>query len=777
MLVILSALILAIRSQPPAASALLPESSPTNTSTATNTTTPSITPTITPTRRPTLTPEPTHTPTITPTSSPTPTRTLPPSLTPAFPLGENERYHLVGWNPETAERAIRLLEAYPETLSAFSRGEDDSGYYAAFNFAIFALREALHHFPDISASDGWHWSLAYNLARSRDPAAGPAFAALITQSLNAGTFRLSDLPQWALAQDPPARIELIPLPDSSGSSASDLISVNLYPHGSAAFWLLETNAGFASYPLATHFDFRHTTSLGIVTADLTRDGFPEAVIYPSLPPGSTTYDHPWVFDLSVQPPRLLPFESFPPPEVSQDFSSGWTALESAAGSGGLVRDLQFVASVFPACPVTVSHTYSWNEETFRFASADYTIDPAPHLLSYCSFIIDHAINVWGPAAAISIMESILLSWPSDEESDQDPLPAETFDEWRFRLGVYHALLGQHHQARGYLEAILASPAAPQSSWLAPAREFLEAYQDQGDIYRACLPAPHCKPDQALQSLVATFSATDYDLAPRLLQEGGVMMSSSGFFDFDDDGLPERWLIIRHGESRRLEFWILARTEQGAEALFVSPVDTSNPNLAPLEPLTNPLMINLAPGITFTLEYRDGRQDPMILRQRPRMVFSVDLTQQALDRLGLALLTGVDPIQVREELLRLKASSIFTCNYATCTQYFYTLGLANELAGHEQNAIDAYLELWREYPRHPFATMARLKLSGAAVLPTNTPSPTSTITPTTTPTPTITGTLPTITPTITPTSTSTVDETATPSSTPTEIGTPSATPSG
>jgi hypothetical protein len=43
--------------------------------------------------------------------------------------------------PEYADQLIRILEAYPDSLSAFARGEDNSGYYAAFDDAIFALRK------------------------------------------------------------------------------------------------------------------------------------------------------------------------------------------------------------------------------------------------------------------------------------------------------------------------------------------------------------------------------------------------------------------------------------------------------------------------------------------------------------------------------------------------------------------------------------------------------------------------------------------------------------
>jgi hypothetical protein len=80
-----------------------------------------------------------------------------------------------------------------------------------------------------------------------------------------------------------------------------------------------------------------------------------------------------------------------------------------------------------------------------------------------------------------------------------------------------------------------------------------------------------------------------------------------------------------------------------------------------------------------------------------------------------------------------------------------LGLASELAGDQASALDAYLSLWRDYSKSPFTTMARLKIGGATIPPSPTPTLTSTLAlPTITPT--ATGTPPTgaATPTRTPT---------------------------
>jgi hypothetical protein len=117
-----------------------------------------------------------------------------------------------------------------------------------------------------------------------------------------------------------------------------------------------------------------------------------------------------------------------------------------------------------------------------------------------------------------------------------------------------------------------------------------------------------------------------------------------------------------------------------------------------------------------------------------VIFASDRTELELDSLELTLFSGGDPAYVQEELLILRASPHFTCSYILCPRYLYLLGLASELANDERSAVDAYLELWRNFINSPFATMARFKLI-STITPTPTLTPTNTITPAPTLTPT------------------------------------------
>jgi hypothetical protein len=653
----------------------------------------------------------------------------------------------VEWTPELADRLIELMQAYPRTLSAFARGEDNAGFYEAFNYAIFAQREALMRFPTANQADNWLWNLAINLARTGDPDAGTIFAILITNELNRGSLDLNDLESIGGQMDPEVQIDLTALNPSAGTISSNIVKVAIADSGAAIFWLLERSNGYDSFPLTSQFDFIHPTSVDFFIGDVTRDGEPEIVIYRSVLPDNQIYVLPRVFQLGTQPPEELFFKPVDPPKISPDFQVHWEAIQATNEVGGL----QFIDTLFPACPVTIRHMYEWNGTSFQFLKADYTVDPDKQLLNFCEVVANHAIQTWGPGPTIQIMETILPLWPPERTREGNPYPQDALDEWRFRLGIYHALDGNISRAKEYLEGITTNPATPNSRWISPADQFLESYQIQRDIYRACLTTDFCDPHRALQSVVATFKMDDYANALQVLNQAGLLIRSSGFFDFDQDGSTERWLIIKVNEQAIPEFWILAKDNGQVKALFVDQMDENQPRITLVDPGQEPPIVQIGNETTFILQ--SGTAGPQLRTVKPVRVFSVDLTQVQLDAIESDLLAGEDPTEMRQQLLDLEGSSFFTCNILICPEFQYLLGLANELTGNQAAAVDSFLEVWDQFPRSPFATMARFKLEGLIPTPTPTLSPT----PTSTPTPTLSMT-PTITPSLSALTTTTITNT-------------------
>jgi hypothetical protein len=89
----------------------------------------------------------------------------------------------------------------------------------------------------------------------------------------------------------------------------------------------------------------------------------------------------------------------------------------------------------------------------------------------------------------------------------------------------------------------------------------------------------------------------------------------------------------------------------------------------------------------------------------QIILSADLTRQALDEIEESLLSGEDPVQIHNDLITLRDSSFFTCDYLQCPRFLYLLGLDYELLNNDQSAIDAFLELWRDFFESPYVTMA------------------------------------------------------------------------
>lgn len=722
-----------------------------------------ITPSVTPSPRFTFTPKATRTATLAPTSTGTPPPTLIPSLTPAFPSEHNDHYKLVLWSPELADQLIDLLEVYPETLSNFARGENNQGYYDAFQYALFAQREALLRFPTAAQAQGWSRALAYNLARTGDIRAGQFYAAMITQDLNSGMITLEELPFWGLDFEPFVIIEVIHLEPGNEYLSNSLIKVTVADNGSSYFWLVEEGNGFVSYPLTSDFNFVQPSDIEHFIVEFPGTSYQVVGIYPIRVFNSMHYIKPRVFSLLQQPPLELNFEAVLPPAIGPDFINNWEPAETN-------DDLLFLDTVFPACPVTVSHEYEWNNSSFAYQEDRYQISPDPELLGFCEIVVNHSALVWGMEPTIQLMETLLPLWPPDQTSTGSEYPQDALDEWLYRLAIYHGINANQEEAISYAETIVDSPASPNSKWIDPAAAFLETYIEQRDIYLACLPSTYCDPRLAFQSLVRTITQEEYSNLVNTLEQAGVSVLSSGFFDFDNDGETEPWVVIRHQAGSPFELWIISPTDAGLEAVFVSTIKTTNPRLSYIEPVTEPPTVMLDPDITFQFHKSVAGQGSDVVFVEVDVVFSSDRTETDLDELEEILLSGGDPAFVHTQLIILGNSPHFTCSFLLCPRYLYLLGLASELSNDEFSTISAYLDLWRQFPSSPYTTMARFKLGSIF-----TPTPSPTAKPSETPTPPTTPGIATDTPEGYPAPTA--SPTSTPSGSPAPSDTPTSTQSG
>ena len=512
--------------------------------------------------------------------------------------------------------------------------------------------------------------------------------------------------------------------------------------------------------LTSDFDFVDKVSREAIASDLTGDGIEEVIAYNPGPADDLVLHPPEVFDLSQPPAKQLPFDQVTADlQLGTDYTSRWLAGRDS--SGGQV--LQAKAELFPFCPVTITRTYRWTGERFESEQTRFDLLPNQPTLNYCDLVLEHASRTWGASTAADFAEILLPIWPPENYLDGDPYPSDAVDELRFRMGIYQALAGEYETAISTLEEILADPASPESHWGTVAQDFLEIYLTPQDLYRACTRHPQCDPAQALELLVSSLPASEAPTIGTYLWDIGVAQRASGYYDFDADGTTERWLTVQHRPGEKLEFWILSPHLQGISALRVAVVESDRPELIVYQQGEVPPVLILDGETAFQMHRRPDDLTPYL--SHPELPqFYPNRFEEALRPIINDLLGGEDPAEVRQRLLALPESPGLLCTATwSCDQYYYMLALASELAGNPQAATDTLLQLWWDYSRSPYTTMARMRLKVPLITPTLSPTLTNTVQVTLTPT--VTGTPPTATPTLDPNITLTPTLTATVSATP------------
>jgi hypothetical protein len=554
-------------------------------------------------------------------------------------------------------------------------------------------------------------------------------------------------------------MEVSPLPAQPGELGRELIEI--IGDGSAYLWLVENPTGTSIYPLLNELNFDQPRENAFLYDDLTGDTSPELVIYRKVDPSTTSLVIPHIFDLSVIPPVELKIQD----QTPMDFGlESRMEAEVVPGSQGR-NDLRVTNTLLPACPAYASQQYSWNGSEFTVTPLSYELFPVPGNLAYCETVLDEASSNWDPEAAIKIASPLLGIWPPELDIQGHPYPLDAKDQLQYRLGVLYALAGQRADTIRIMSEIIDTPIIPDSSWVAPAEQFLRLFKTPDDLFIACQQAQFCNLRDALRTLVQNSNTTDPALTIQYLQSHGVVIRSSGLLDFDGDSQAERWMIIQPKTEAKLEFWILAGMQTGVQVVFVQLFEASETLPFIHEPGGSipVIQFELHKGFIFKRLPISGKayiQWVDVEYTRPTII--MDGYEGALN----ALFDGAPPMTVRNKLIELFNSPRFTGDciaFNICDQFHYTLALANDLIGEQGNAIDEYLWVWRNYGQSPYATMARLKLDYFP-LPTytRTPIPTRTTAPTSTPTLTRTPTPTTQTPTTTnsPTSTQTPTETAT-----------------
>jgi hypothetical protein len=215
---------------------------------------------------------------------------------------------------------------------------------------------------------------------------------------------------------------------------------------------------------------------------------------------------------------------------------------------------------------------------------------------------------------------------------------------------------------------------------------------------------------------------DFPQALALLAQAGVGLRASGYFDMDGDDNREVWFTTRHRTGEKLQAWILAPYAGGIKAIPLGEIETNTPELSYYDEKLLPPVVLINNARAIRMERLAGTLEPYLTYpELPQ--FYPDRFKEGYQPAMKALLSGGEPQEIQKTLRDLQTFPGLLCRGTwSCDEYYYILGLAAELAGDRPAAIEAYVQLWRDYSRSPFTTMARLKLVG--VPPTATPIPPS-----------------------------------------------------
>ena len=722
--------------------------------TASDSPTLSATSTLTLTPRPTFTLRPSATPSHTPPPTGTATPTLLRTITPAKPAQSNMFYELKTWDLAEQQRTVELIKV--NTILKPS----ETNFYAL----AYADGEAYLRFPGALDAATWRWDRAYNLVHIQNPEGIRLYSQLIRTAIMSGQVRASDLPDWFSRYETRLTLRISPLPPQPGELGRELVEI--IGDGSIFLWLVEEPGETDVYPLLNDIDYQHPHENAFLYADLTGDASPDLVLYRSFTARQTALVAPHIYDLSFSPPLELPVQDQLPIDFGLEPQTTAEVITNLAGQ----NVLHWTYLVQPACPARMTQEYTWKDNNFIPSPLQYTLSPHYDLGAYCEEVLNAASNNWGPQPSIIVASNMLQIWPPEKDVQGRPYPPDAIDWLRYRLGILHALAGQPEEAVESFSQVVDTPIVPDSSWVSPADQFLRLYQQGVNLYPACQQAQLCNLRDALRTLVTDSAATDPAQAMVDIQDHGVTIQSSGLMDFDGDGIPERWLIIRPKPMAKLEFWILTASQNGIQAVFVQVFEAGESLPYFHEPVgTVPVIqFELHKGFIFNrLPTTEQAYIQWVDVEYARPTFIRDDYVQALND----LMDGADPAEIKQKLLEIYNSSRFKGDciaFNICDQFHYTLALVYDLLGEQTSAIDEYLWVWRNYGNSPYAIMARLKLDYFP-LPTytRTPVPTRTTAPTKTLSPSFT-------PSITPTPTSSSTPTLSPTSTSTDTATPAPT---
>ncbi len=364
--------------------------------------------------------------------------------------------------------------------------------------------------------------------------------------------------------------------------------------------------------------------------------------------------------------------------------------------------------------------------------------------------------------AVVLLNAWVQTWPStiDEiwgESAQD--------YFRFKLGTWYALRGDSDRAQSVLQMVRDHPANPKftiASQMAGA--YLEKYQSGFNLVGACGAAsetlnhallqipnvslvedlepetmrqaigfaapywfypPHnvCDLWNSFRQTIRTFTPHDIPEVINWLNKHRVGVWVVKQADLNDDGMDDRVARLKLPGDQTWNQYALIQDQNGLNAVFIPGDINPNPGKEYTATLTHFKMgadsvhVNVFTfgdeATAFQILERQGqfRAEPFPLSELTPEQLPPLTRDDKVARAEQALFESGDITQAIETLKDLLAGPNSEPDRPSITKprLLYLLGLAHELSGNERDAVQAYWQLWHDYPDNPYTLMARRKL--------------------------------------------------------------------
>jgi tetratricopeptide (TPR) repeat protein len=651
---------------------------------------------------------------------PTVTRTLVPTFTPNTASLNPESYKLQSWSAEKADLMIA------QVLSHLRAEEDNSDYQGVYGFSYymeqfeylaFAEMEALFRFPDAPQAIYWKWDLCYNLAfsylsaESIDAPELPCYARLIQNGLNSGETNLRDLSDWFSSREARFSFDITSLGPLRGYSSAHVITLEY----NAILLVLEKGGVFDVQGLMSNMFFYRESSSKFQLLDLTGDDFPEIIIYFNRSHCCGSWSSHFIYEFPSGRPYRLFFENLDGslPYVSSAYDSEITSLDKSSEPPGLLFNGHYDKGdpLFQPCNLRKYEKYYWDNDQFELVETWLGIDPPDKYddIEFCNFVLETATEQGELNMAVEAISSIQVGAPDIK-----------MDQMLYRLGEYHARLGNSEKAKGYFAKAIATrelSGEAQSQWAENAQLFLDGYENNDAYYITCSVIADCNMQDALREIIAGTQPESFSIIVESLKDRGIPIKASGYMDMDFDTDGEQWIVVNHPNRSQNELWSLVKTPNKVYSLFLTTITTTTPGFKTFNG-SNKIELSTANGRSlFSLERLSLTDHPYILLHNDGYSPLDDETymlhsslQGSLDDITVRLMNGANPAQLKDALIEMETSKTYNCAETTlCAELYYLLGLTNELLGDDQAAVEVYLQLWKTSPESIYTIMARSKL--------------------------------------------------------------------